>query len=102
DSQYGLRPKRSTQDAILKLTNSVMHFLNEGKKVLAIYIDISKAFDCVNHSLLIEKLNKIGLNDSARLLISSYLKNRIQYVKIDQRVSSAVSITYGVPQGSVL
>ena len=70
--------------------------------VWTVYLDYEKAFDKVPHSILLRKLRKFGLDESFLELLSSYLKDRIQNVKIDNHVSDSVIIASGVPQGSVL
>ena len=65
-------------------------------------LDLKKAFDTVNHNILIKKLEFYGIRGIANNLMKNYLTNRRQYVSIDQQSSSLLSITHGVPQGSVL
>ena len=67
-----------------------------------IFIDLSKAFDTVNHNILIQKLEYYGIRGSVLDLFKSYLSNRKQYVQIDKCKSQTLPITCGVPQGSVL
>ena len=68
----------------------------------ALLTDLSKAFDCLNHGLLIAKLESYGVGYSSLLLINSYLSNRIQRVKMNSTFSSSWESLYGVPQGSIL
>ena len=68
----------------------------------ALLTDLSKAFDCIDHSLLIAKLHCYGMSSASLNLISSYLFQRTQHIKIDNSFSEKVSIEYGVPQGSIL
>ena len=68
----------------------------------AILMDLSKAFDTINHDLLLAKLNAYGLSKDALLLLENYLSNRWQKVKINPNFSSWTELTTGVPQGSVL
>ena len=76
--------------------------LDHGKVTGALLTDLSKAFDCLTHELLIAKLNAYGFEINATRLIYSYLTGRKQRVKINQAYSSWKDIIYGVPQGSIL
>ena len=67
-----------------------------------IFIDLSKAFDTVNHQILLEKLEHYGIRGNALNLLKSYLSDRKQYVQIEKSKSKTRSVTCGVPQGSVL
>ena len=69
---------------------------------IGVFIDLKKAFDTVDHGILIEKLNYYGLHGVANDWIKSYLSNRNQFVKIDVCVSELLDVTYGVLQGSIL
>ena len=72
-------------------------------KTINIYLDLSKAFDALNHSILIHKLKFYGINGTAIHLFKSYLSNRKQYVEYENNTSDTLLlITTGVPQGSVL
>ena len=74
----------------------------DNKYVIGIFIDLSKAFDTIDHKILLKKLYNYGVRDSAHNLIGSYLSNRYQSVKIDNEISCNLLVKYGVPQGSVL
>ena len=76
--------------------------MDENKTPINIYLDLSKAFDTLNHSILIHKLKFYGINDTAIPLFKSYLSNRKQYVEYENNTSDTLLITTGVPQGSVL
>lgn len=103
----GFRPNYSTTTALLKSTNDVL--LSSGKSLLtgAIFIDLSKAFDIVDHYLLLDKLHSIGLQRNALLWFNAYLHNRRQCVALLPSVlqgnqSDYLIIEKGVPQGSTL
>ena len=70
--------------------------------MLGVFIDLSKAFDTIDHSKLLRKLHNYGIRGNALELIKSYLSDRKQYVKVLDEESSELDVIYGVPQGSVL
>ena len=76
--------------------------IDRGNQFGALLTDLSKAFDCIDHKLLIAKLSEYGVSSSALNVISSYLKHRTQRTKINDCFSTRSNIEYGVPQGSVL
>ena len=78
DQQYGFRKVYSTDEAIFKLTYEVLNALNDKSIVGSIFFDLEKAFDSVNHSLLIKNLPYYGITGKAKLLTESYLCNRYQ------------------------
>ena len=80
ESQYGFKKKHSTELAVLELIDRITQSLDNGQTPINIYLDLSKAFDTLDHSILLHKLSHYGLNDSALKLLSSYLSNRKQYV----------------------
>ena len=100
--QFGFRKDRSTEDAIIKFVNDVVNNINNNYYTLALFIDFSKAFDCINHQILISKLTHHGIRGLPLQLLESYLMNRSQYVTINNINSKTSLITSGVPQGSVL
>lgn len=102
NSQYGFREGISTQDAILHVTALMYAALDRGEPSLCVFIDLSKAFDTVGHSLLVESLEEIGIRGKSLDLFKSYISNRKQCVKINNVLSDYKQIEYGVPQGSVL
>jgi hypothetical protein len=101
-NQFGFRPKNSTSDAIFKLTRNLYHSLDGGLRTLAVYLDLAKAFDTVDHGILLNKLEKIGMRGICLDLFKSYLQERLQTVKINDTFSKTMVITCGVPQGTVL
>ena len=80
----------------------IKHALNNGNHLLGIFIDLSKAFDTIDHKILVEKLHYYGVRGNALALISSYLSNRYQCVSALGETSDKLPIIYGVPQGSCL
>jgi retron-type reverse transcriptase len=77
--QFGFRKNRSTEHAILELTDKISKAIDEGKYTLGIFLDLSKAFDTVNHEILIKKQRNIGLQ-----WFINYLQKRTQMVKYKQ------------------
>ena len=102
DKQFGFRSNYSTNHALLSITERIKDLVDKGNYVCGIFIDLEKAFDTVNHSILCEKLNYYGLRGNINQLIQSYLSNRRQFVSINGFNSSLRGITCGVPQGSSL
>ena len=102
ESQYGFRAGRSCEHALLSAQNSILHSLNKNEVSLLLLIDFSKAFDMVDHGILIQKLQHYGIRGTTLNWLRSYLRNRRQYVSIDGATSTHRGVTYGVPQGSIL
>lgn len=102
DNQYGFRKGKSTEDAVLRLTETVSRVLDKKKKCAGIFIDLKKAFDTVSIPLLLKKLEDVGVRGTALNIFSDYLTNRTQCVKINNITSESTQLSYGVPQGSVL
>ena len=100
--QYGFRSNYSTNHALTNLTEFIKSSLDLNKYVCGIFVDLEKAFDTVNHQILIKKLCHYGFRGGFNKLMSSYLENRKQFVSINGFVSKTKSIVCGVPQGSSL
>ena len=100
--QHGFRKNHSTIHSVGQLTNYIYEKMDRKLPVLAAFIDFRKAFDCVQHPVLINKLSSIGLDSRTLGWFTSYLSNRQQYVLANNTHSSLMTITQGVPQGSVL
>ena len=103
-SQYlcGYRKGYSTQYALLSLLEKWKQCRDKNGFSAAILMDLSKAFDTINHDLLIAKLHCYGIEDDSLKLLWNYLKNRWQRTKINATYSSWAELLYGVPQGSIL
>lgn len=101
-NQYGFREGKSTEDAVLALTSDIVDHLEKKNKCLCVFLDLSKAFDTVSNSLLLFKLEKIGIRGIALNLFTDYLTNRMQMTKIDDIVSKEAAVAFGIPQGSIL
>ena len=102
DSQYGFRSLHSTEFAAIEITDKIYQNLDNKKSPLAIYLDLSKAFDTIDHSILIHKLEYYGIKGTSLKWFTSYLTNRKQYVQFNNETSSSNLISTGVPQGSIL
>jgi hypothetical protein len=101
-SQFGFRPKHSTKHAVVDLVNHVISSLDKKETALGIFLDISKAFDCINHNILLDKLSHYGFRGPIYLLLRDYLQNRYQYVFHNNNSSVLKSVSIGVPEGSIL
>lgn len=102
EHQHGFRGQRSTESAILEFVNNVYKCLDEKSYVVGVFLDLSKAFDTLDHKILITKLQYMGIRGVPLKLFQSYLSNRKQSVFCNQVFSSFQYIHRGVPQGSVL
>ena len=101
-NQFGFRKNHSTSHALNFSINHIQEILREKKHVLGIFIDLSKAFDTIDHNILLHKINHYGVRGNAYSLIESYLSNRLQYIHTLKVSSETMKVIYGVPQGSVL
>ena len=102
DVQYGFRKNRSTTSAISALVTQIQDGFEDRMYSQVSLYDLTKAFDCVSHELLIKKLESRGFSGSAVMLISDYIQGRYQYVDYKNHSSGRLPIKYGVPQGSVM
>ena len=100
--QFGFRKKHSTNHALIEITETIRQALDNKKIACGIFVDLQKAFDTVNHDVLVAKLEHYGIRGTANKWFASYLKNRSQYVSVLGFDSSTKPIIHGVPQGSVL
>ena len=98
----GFRSKHNTQHALLRMIGHWHQCLDRSGKVGSILMDLSKAFDCIDHELLIAKLSAYGLDHQSLKLLKCYLSNRFQRTKVGSVFSSWLLILKGVPQGSIL
>jgi hypothetical protein len=102
DYQFGFREKHSTNLALIHLVNKILQSWENGNIVIGLFLDLSKAFDTVNHDILLGKLCKYGIRGVALNWFRSYLSNRKQFVKINNMKSDILNINCGIPQGSIL
>ena len=100
--QFGFRKQHSTNHALLSIVEQVRTSLDNKMYSCGVFIDLEKAFDTVNHQILLSKLNNYGIRGVANQWFSSYLSNRYQSVVLNGEISTRKPITCGVPQGSIL
>ena len=100
--QHAYRKQHSTITCLVEAVNHIHRSLDNKKHTAIALLDLSKAFDCINHDILIRKLSYQGLHPSSTSWISSYLKNRMQRTKFQNLTSEERPTTNGVPQGSIL
>ena len=101
-NQYGFRSGYSTSPSLISITETIKKTIENKKFGCGVFIDLKKAFDTVNHDILLQKLEHYGIREEALSWFESYLTNRKQYVHLNGINSKTNKITCGVPQGSVL
>jgi len=101
-AQYGFREKHSTEHAALELVDRLTLDMDKMNTPISIFLDLSKAFDTLDHEILLEKLNYYGIKGVAHKLMNSYITERKQFVQVDNLKSDTLTLTTGVPQGSIL
>ena len=102
EKQFGFRQAHSTSQALNYSVELIQKSLSKKQHVLAVFIDLSKAFDTLDHKILLDKLYNYGIRGSTHKLLTSYLTNRQQYTNALGEDSDKLPILYGVPQGSCL
>ena len=100
--QFGVRASHSINHALISLTEMIKNTLDNKRFGCGIFLDLQKAFDTVNHEILLNKLEHHGIRGIALTWFRSYLSNREQYVSVNGYNSQNLNVTCGVPQGSVL
>ena len=101
-SQYGFRKKHNTDFATMDFVADIAASVDNGEFAFGIFIDLSKAFDTINHEILLRKLKWYGIDNLAHSWFKSYLNDRVQYVNYEGETSDMLPNLTGVPQGSVL
>ena len=101
-NQYSFRKNHSTAYALIQLYDKLSNAIDQGKVTLGLFIDLSKAFDTVNHDILLAKLEFYGVREVALQWFKSYLSGRSQFVQYNGYNSSLKYVECGVPQGSIL
>ena len=100
--QFGFREGHSTTQALVEITDRLKKAIDEKMLTCGIFIDLTKAFDTVDHAILLDKMYNYGIRGNVHNLFKSYLSNRQQYVKVNHANSDMKPVKCGVPQGSVL
>ena len=102
NKQFGFQSNNSTEHAILQLVDDVSNGFDNGEFTLGVFIDLSKAFDTVDHNILLKKLKLYGITGTYHDWFTSYLQERKQFVSINDKSTIHKNIKCGVPQGSIL
>ena len=100
--QFGFRNSHSTNHALLSLTETIRGALDSSNFAAGIFVDLQKAFDTVDHEILLKKMEHYGIRGIANKWFESYLTNRQQFVSVNGYDSKNLLMKFGVPQGSVL
>ena len=101
-NQYEFRENHLTYMALFTMLDQISQEIDNKKYSIGLFLDLSKAFDTINHHILLQKLVNYGIRGNALKWLSSYLSERTQYVSLGDICSDFSTIRYGVPQGSVL
>ena len=101
-SQFGFRQKRSTSTALVEFTDQILESMDKGCVTGAVFLDLRKAFDTVDHLILVNKLKSLGVVGKSLAWFRSYLSGRFQQMICNDAISPQAKITMGVPQGSIL
>ena len=99
--QFGFRQQYSTSHALINITENIRKALDDGNIGCGVFVDLQKAFDTVDHQILLAKLNHYGIHGVSNDWVKSYLSNHNQYVSINGFDSGLTTINCGVPKGSV-
>ena len=102
NKQYGFRTNHSTYMAVLDFVNDISRAIDNGMYTIGIFMDLSKAFDTIDHNILLSKLYHYGFRGKTQEWFRNYLCNRTQYVSYNRVSSQTENIKCGVPQGSIL
>lgn len=102
NKQYGFMKNRGTKDALSYIVDKVLNELDKSNPIAITFLDLAKAFDTVDHDILLEKLYRYGIRGKAQILVSSYLKDRLQRVRTNGTYSEYERLDTGVPQGTIL
>ena len=101
-TRHGFRPDRSCLSALLDVFNNIMHMLDSNSSVDMVYLDFSKAFDKVDHGILLHKLRAVGITGNIGIWLFHFLTDRSHFVQLSGGISEDHPVLSGVPQGTVL
>ena len=102
DLQFGFRNRHSTNHALIQITEKIRKAVDDNNFACGVFVDLQKAFDTVNHNILLQKLKYYGIRGTPLAWFTSFLQQRTQTVSINGDLSEKLTVTHGVPQGSVL
>ena len=100
--QFGFRQQYSTSHALINITENIRKALNDGNVGCGVFVDFQKAFDTVDHQILLSKLNHYGIHAVSNDWFKLYVSNCNQYISINGYESGLAALNSGIPQGSVL
>ena len=100
--QSGNKKSHSTETSLIRTTDAILNAIDEKKTTAVVLLDMSKAFDTINHGILLNKLLDIGISPPCVAWFTSYLSDRRQVVRINSELSDPLPVVSGVPQGSIL
>ncbi len=100
--QYGFLPKKSTEHNLMQIVNYITNALNDGMFCVGVFLDLRKAFDVCSHSILLAKMEIMGIIDTALLWFKNYLSGRSKKVDINGTLSDSLDLNISVIQGSIL
>ena len=100
--QFGYRNGKSTQSAMVLLTDNIRKSIDKGELIGSVFLDLTKAFDTISHDLLLQKISSYGLRETEYKWFIDYLSKRSQRVTLDEATITEFFLTSGVPQGSIL
>lgn len=102
ENQFGFRKGKSTTKAVVEFVSMVVEGLDGRESTQGVFLDLSKAFDCVDHNILLLKLEQHGIRGLSKQWLKYFLSNRTQIVQVENQTSTKIKLSYGVPQGSIL
>ena len=101
EKQFDFQAVRSTDHAVIQLISQILQAFDENDYTIGIFIDLSKAFDTVDHHLLLQKLELYGIKNNNLKWFQSYLSDRKQFIKLNNKSTNLEIIWCGIPQGSI-